>query len=195
MAPPSLPARRRPPRWRGPLRGLCGLLCLLAAVPQSAAQAESGVKAAFVFNFMRFTEWPPLRVPARDAPLWLCVWSGDGQLAESMRSLAGRLVDQHPLRVLDVERADELGRCHALFVPEAAPRGPTPAWLRRSESLDVLTVGDGEGFAAGGGMIGLNFDGTKMRFDLNDRAVRRSNLKFGSQLYQLGRSVTEGNVR
>lgn len=191
----SFRPRRRGPRWRGPLRALCGLACLLATAQQSAAQPESGVKAAFVFNFIRFTEWPPVRVASRDAPLSLCVWSTDGQLAESMRSLGGRLVDQHPLRVVDIERADDLGRCQVLFVSETAPRGALSGWLRRSESLDVLTVGDGDSFAAGGGMIGLNFDGTKMRFDINDKAVRRSNIKFGSQLYQLGRSVTEGNFR
>lgn len=195
MDAPSLRIRRRAPRWRGPLRVLCGLACALVTAQQSAAQAEFGVKTAFVFNFIRFTEWPPLRVAARDAPLSLCVWNADSQLAESMRSLASRQVDQHPLRVVDIERAEDLGRCHALFVPETAPRGALSGWLRRSESLDVLTVGDGDGFAAGGGMIGLNFDGTKMRFDINEKAVRRSGLKFGSQLYQLGRSVTEGNLR
>lgn len=190
-----VPARRASPARCRRLRPLFALACALATVQPSTAQPESGVKAAFVFNFMRFTEWPAQRVPSRDAPLALCVWNGDGQLAESMRSLAGRLVDQHPLRVLDIERVDELGRCHALFVAETAPRGATPAWLRRSESLDVLTVGDGEGFAAGGGMIGLAYDGNKMRFDINDKAVRRSTLRFGSQLYQLGRIVAEGASR
>ena len=56
-------------------------------------------------------------------------------------------------------------------------------------------MGDSDSFAAAGGMIGLVSDGPRMRFDINDKAVKRSGLKLGSQLYQLGRPVTEGAAR
>jgi hypothetical protein len=171
------------------------LMCCLVAIPLASAQAtapEATVKAAFVFNFLRFTEWPARRFAANDAPLSLCVWSADARLSESLRALAGRTVDDRRVQVADIERADELGKCHALFVADAAARGPASAWQRRAESLDVLTMGDGDGFAASGGMIGLVSDGTRMRFEINDRAVKRSRLKLGPQLYQVGRSVVEG---
>lgn len=171
------------------------LACCLLAMPPAGAQAttpEAVVKAAFVFNFLRFTEWPARRFAARDAPLSLCIWSADARVSESLRTLAGRSVDDRRVQVADIERADELGRCHAVFIADAAARGPASAWQRRAESLDVLTMGDADGFAAAGGMIGLVFDGTRMRFEINDRAVKRSGLKLASQLYQMGRSVPEG---
>ena len=181
-------------RGRGPALG-CLLACLLGAPPVSIAQPEANVKAAFVFNFVRFTEWPAPRIAARDAPLSLCVWSSDARLSESMKSLAGRSVDERTVRVTDVDRPDELGKCHALFIADPSPRGSTSAWLRKAESLNVLTIGDSDNFAASGGMIGLVSDGPRMRFDINDKAVKRSGLKLGSQLYQLGRSVPEETAK
>lgn len=197
--PPSARHRHRggarTPGWR--LAGLlaCLLGCLLGAPAASIAQPEQNVKAAFVFNFVRFTEWPAPRLPARDSPLSLCVWSNDARLSESMKALAGRPVDARTFRVFDVDRPDELGKCHALFIADASPGGPVAAWLRKAESLGVLTIGDSDGFAASGGMIGLVSDGSRMRFDINDKAVKRSGLKLGSQLYQLGRSVPEETAR
>lgn len=173
-----------------------GLVACMAGAPfNGVAEEDQNVKAAFVFNFIRFTEWPAHRFPQRNIPLSLCVWSPEARLSESMRALAGRSVGERPVRVTEVERQDELGQCHALFIADPVPRAPAVAWLRRAESLDVLTMGDGDSFAASGGMIGLVSDGPRMRFDINDKAVKRSGLKLGAQLYQLGRSVNEGLAR
>ena len=159
------------------------------------AEQDQNVKAAFVFNFVRFTEWPAQRFAQRNTPLSLCVWTPDARLSESMRALASRSVDERPVRVTEVDRPDELAQCHALFIADTTLRTSAAAWLRRAESLDVLTMGDSDHFAASGGMIGLVSDGPRMRFDINDKAVKRSSLKLASQLYQLGRPVTEGLAR
>lgn len=169
--------------------------CLAGAPFNGVAEQDQNVKAAFVFNFVRFTEWPAQRFAQRNTPLLLCVWTPDARLSESMRALAGRSVDERPVRVIEVDRQDELGQCHVLFIVDPTPRASTIAWLRKAESLDVLTLGDSDHFAASGGMIGLVSDGLRMRFDINDKAVKRSGLKLGSQLYQLGRPVTEGPTR
>ena len=170
---------------------LAGLIAVLL-VPQPALPApDQHVKAAFVFNFIRFTEWPPARLSARDGQLVLCVWAGDGPLGDAMRALGGRTVDERPLRVQEIDRTDDLVRCHALFVSDGAARASVGNWLRRAEALSVLTVGEVDGFATGGGMIGLVSDGERMRFEINDRAVKRGGLRLGSQLQQLGRAVDE----
>jgi hypothetical protein len=123
----------------------------------------------------------------------LCVWPGSAQLLDSLRSLSGRTVDQHVLSVSDIDRIDDLQRCHALFIPDAAQRRLPAGLLRRAESQDVLTVGDAEGFTAAGGMIGLVPEGTRLRFEINDKAVKRSALKLSSQLYKLGRMAQESS--
>lgn len=180
---------------RSRLIALALVVCMAGAPFNGVAEQDQNVKAAFVFNFVRFTEWPAQRFAHRNTPLSLCVWTPDARLSESMRALAGRSVDERPVRVTEVDRQDELGQCHALFIADSSPRASAPAWLRKAESLDILTMGDGDGFAASGGMIGLVSDGPRMRFDINDKAVKRSGLKLGSQLYQLGRAVTEGLAR
>lgn len=176
----------------------CLLACWLGMQSPATAQPttpETTVKAAFVFNFLRFTEWPAQRLAARDTPLRLCVWSADARLSESLKALAGRSVDERPVRVTDIDRPEEVGKCHAVFVADAPGRGFPSAWLHKAGSMDVLTLGDGDGFAASGGMIGLVADGARMRFEINDKAVKRGGLKLGSQLYQLGRSVAEGPAK
>lgn len=189
-------------RGHGLSRGLCTFGCLLAcwfgAQPLASAQAttpEATVKAAFVFNFLRFTEWPARRFATKDAPMTLCVGSADARLSESLKALGGRTLDDRRIQVTEIERADDLGKCHALFVADTTARATAAAWLRKAESLDVLTLGDGDGFAASGGMLGLVSDGSRMRFEINDRAVKRSGLKLGSQLYQVGRSVAESAAK
>jgi hypothetical protein len=183
--------------WRGCGQAVtCALLSwILIAAPSAGAQVEDSVKAAFVFNFLRFTEWPAQRLPTSDAAMTLCVWSGSVQLSESLRSLAGRTVDEHVLNVSDIDRIDGLQGCHALFVPESAQRRLPAGLLRRAESNDVLTVGDADGFTTGGGMIGLVPEGARLRFEINQEAVKRSALKLSSQLYKLGRVAQEGPSR
>ncbi|HET9641815.1 MAG TPA: YfiR family protein [Burkholderiaceae bacterium] len=179
------------------MRSLVWTLVLLAqpVVPAHAQQAEGTVKAAFVFNFLRFTQWPPSRMSARDTPMYVCVWNGDARLSESLKSLAGRSVDEHVVRVLELERADELGRCNALFVPDSVMRSMPASVLHKAELLDVLTMGDADGFAAGGGMIGLVSDGARIRFEINERSVKRSGLKLAAQLYKLGRLLNDGGAK
>jgi hypothetical protein len=194
------PSAMRGRRQRRARRGVLSLMWTLAIltqffVPAYAQQPEATVKAAFVFNFLRFTQWPASRMQGRDAPMSMCVWNGDARLFESLKSLAGRSVDEHTVRVMEVERVDDLGQCNALFIPDAVMRSlPTPV-LRKAESLDVLTLGDADGFAVAGGMIGLVSDGTRIRFEINERSVKRSGLKLAAQLYQLGRLVNEGGGR
>ena len=183
----------RPGRAR--LIAFAFVACMAGAPFNGVAEQDQNVKAAFIFNFVRFTEWPAQRFAQRNTPLSLCVWTPDARLSESMRALGNRSVDERPVRVTEVDRQDELGKCHALFIADPTLRASATAWLRRAESLDVLTMGDSDSFAAAGGMIGLVSDGPRMRFDINDKAVKRSGLKLGSQLYQLGRPVTEGPVR
>ena len=185
--------RVRPGRAR--LIAFALVACLAGVSFNGIAEQDQNVKAAFVFNFVRFTEWPAQRFAQRNTPLSLCVWTPDARLSESMRALGNRSVDERPVRVTEVDRLDELAKCHALFIADSSPRASGAAWLRRAESLDVLTMGDSDSFATSGGMIGLVSDGPRMRFDINDKAVKRSNLKLASQLYQLGRPVTEGLAR
>jgi hypothetical protein len=186
-----LRSRRWPAYRRAVTCWFLSWVCI--AAPNASAQIENSVKAAFVFNFLRFTEWPAQRLAGSDAGMTLCVWPGSAQLLDSLRSLSGRTVDQHVLSVSDIDRIDDLQRCHALFIPDAAQRRLPAGLLRRAESQDVLTVGDAEGFTAAGGMIGLVPEGTRLRFEINDKAVKRSALKLSSQLYKLGRMAQESS--
>ncbi len=159
---------------------------VLAADP--AVASEYAVKAAFIYNFAKFTEWPPAAGGARD-PIVLCVFAGEPYDA-ALASIDGKSVQGRPLRIRRGVRPAEVKSCHMVFIAVSEERR-IPELLRAAGGSPVLTIGDAEGFAEGGGMIGLISADNRMQFEINNEAAQRANLKFGSQLLRLARLVKE----
>lgn len=177
-------------RHASPLRiaGACAWLLLLSfsrsADAQPASASAPAIKAAFVFNFMKFVEWPSAAFAAPDAPLVLCVSGASNDLGDALQSLDGRSVQGRPLAIRRDVRAADLRACNAAYLGDlAAPAQGDSA----NPASAVLTVGDFPGFAAAGGMIGLYSEDGKIRFEINAGSVQRSALKISSQLMKLAR--------
>lgn len=166
--------------------------CLLALIswlawPGAGALAQEGaseqsVRAAMVFNFLKFAEWP-----ATEGRLKLCVSSGDRPQVEVLESLAGKQVRGQSLVVVRFHPRE--AGCHVLYVDsrqrwEDASGGRLPV-------AQTLTIGAYAGFALDGGMIEIvrQEDGT--RFDVNLAEVRRAGLRLYPQLLRLARQVFE----
>jgi hypothetical protein len=148
------------------------VLCALSLPPCTAAQEislEYRVKAAYLFNFAKFVEWPP-SAPA--GPLTICVAGRDvfgDILAETIkgetlegRSLAARVI-------LEPEPG-----CHIVFVPRGSA---TPAYLRAARNLPALTVGEAPDFIDQGGIINFILDGANVRFEIDQAAADRVGLR------------------
>lgn len=180
--------------WRAAL-SRCGLAVALVlatsarAHPQ-AAVPEYEIKAAFLYNFAKFVEWPEDAFAASDGALVVGVLGDDpfGSLLE--RSLAGKTVHDHPLvirrfaRIADVQRQ----QCHLMFAALADARELQSA-VRALGGRPVLIVGDSEGFIERGGMIGFVMDDQKLRFEVNLDAVEAANLRVSSQLLKLAARI------
>lgn len=145
------------------------------------------VKAAFVFNFVKFVEWPAEVVPS-NGPLVLGVLGSDG-IEESLRTyVRGKTVNGHELIVRRIGGSDDVGRLHLLFVG-ADEHDRVPDVIKRVEKNSVLTVSDVERFCQTGGVIALAMDQNRVRFDVNLDAAERGRLKLSSKLLALARSV------
>lgn len=167
---------------------LAGLLGSAAACAQ--ALSEQQVKAAFLYNFTKFVEWPAEAFAAPQAPFVLCI-PGRDALGGNLDAIQGRTVQGHELRVKRSVRPDEVKACHVLFVPEAQ-EGPVAELVRAARTLPVLTVGESEGFAEAGGAIGFVSREDRVHFEINLDAASRASLRISSQLLRLATIVRDG---
>lgn len=172
--------------WRAAGLALLLLLCGQGAWAQQAS--EAAVKAGFVLNFIKFTQWPTGRDGAA-APIRLCAASAlplDGQLS----LLNGRNVGS---RVIDVRTSvspSEWRQCDVLFLGEGdADRLAT--LQQRLANAPVLSLGDLPGFVEAGGMIGLRVEASRVRFDVNLSSAQLSGLMLNSQMIKLAGKVLQ----
>jgi len=177
------------------LRRICLHLCLFTAALQplraEAVAAEFSapqVKAAFLYNFAKFVDWPAGAFATERSPLVLGVLGQDPVGDAATELLAGKTVKGRPLEIRSVSSPEEAIRCHLLFISstELSLLDRTlPALQRHS----VLTVSDGERFAELGGVIGLMTVDQRIRFEINAQAARDAGLEISSQLLSLATTV------
>ena len=180
----------RPPwSWR---HGLAALLAfLLGSLLPGAAGAgefdEYAVKAAYLYNFAKYVEWPPGTFASADAPLLICI-VGDNPFGDALAALSGKMIENHPVEISRLSVTTDLNPCHIVFVSRAE-QGRLKALLTRLARQPILTVSDISDFAQTGGMIGLVEADQRIRFDINLTATRQAHLKLSSQLLKLATIV------
>jgi hypothetical protein len=169
----------------GPVSGTAPAAALAPGLP-----TEYEVKAAYLYNFAKFVEWPADAFKDGSAPFVIAVVGRDPFGAALDQILAGKSVNGHPVVVLRVADPGQARGAHIVYVglPEGAAL--TPA-LRRVSGDGVLTVGDGAAFARDGGIIGFRTQDRRVRFDINAQRAERAGLKLSSQLLKLARIVGE----
>lgn len=167
------------------VRRLCLAALLAAAAPALAANSAAEIKAAFIYNFAKFVEWPRTAFGEEHAPLYLCIW---GQALEGkLQLLNGREAQGHPIRVRPLETLEGVGSCHILVVGEnGLPRGQLLQAVGRSP---VLTIGEAADFVEDCGMIGLFVAANRVQFAVNLGAAQSAGLKMSARMLQLAQRV------
>jgi hypothetical protein len=171
------------------LSGLFGALACHALRADPGPEEElARVKAAYLYHFAAFTEWPESAVPIVAKEIRLCVL-GDGVVEAQVRRLNGKeLEGGRLLRVVQARREELPKFCHMVFVGEPARVGLDPAWIRL-RGAPLLSVSDQAGFAQGGGMIEMFLRDDKVRMRINLGAVRSAGLHLSSKLLRLAEIV------
>lgn len=148
--------------------------------------SEAAIKAAFVYNFAKFIDWPAETV-AIATNVKICIAGVDGELAGTMAALEGKAMQARTVSVKREIKLDDLGGCHILLVGAGAR---SLAEASRGKA-GLLTVSDVKGFAGAGGVIELFAEDGKIRFEINTRAAQRAGLRISSQLLKLARVTPE----
>ena len=166
---------------------------LVAALPASSlAQTASAstVKAAFLYNFAKFAEWPADAL-APGQRLSLCV-IGDAAVADALeQTIKGRAHEGHELTVEVVAPEAPLRKCHLLYVDGRDPNR-TATVLASIKGAPVLSASDGARFAEQGGVAQLIVENERMRFAINVTAADRSRIRLSSRLLGLATIVRDG---
>lgn len=167
------------------------LMALLLALPGAArAQAsasEYAVKAAFLYNFTKFVEWPPETFPDERSQFRVCVL-GDDPFGKGLgvigdESVAGRRISL--LRSGEIRQPED---CQILFISRSE-KERLPQLLAELGRAPVLTVGDSGGFLDQGVIINFTLEGSKVRFEINQEAAERAGIKISSKLLRLATRV------
>ena len=151
---------------------------------------EYAVKAAFLFNFAKFVEWPAESFAGPASPIVLFVFGVD-PFGDALKSLKGKTANGRPIVVRYAANLGEVERCHILFV-SATEKANLPNILLNTKGWSILTVGDMHGFAQDGGVINMVKEEGRVGIEINMEAAHRSRLKISSKLLALAKIVTPG---
>ena len=147
-------------------------------------QLEYQVKAAYLFNFARFVEWPK---EASAGPFTICL--ADDPFGQSLENtLRGETISERPLTVRLLAASDNPRECHILFISDTAT-ARTQNLLDALGTAPVLTVGEDRSFIANGGIIRFTETGRRVQFEINPDAADRRSLKISSRLLRLATIV------
>jgi hypothetical protein len=153
------------------------------------APTEYQVKAAYLFNFLKFVEWP--EDPSTDPHgKWVIGFVGDTPIADELTHLVeGKNVLGRDLQVKKFQDSDNLHGCNILFISESEKKR-LPSIFAELRDASVLTVADMSDFTSLGGMIQFVLEDSRVRVAIDVGATGRAHLKVSSKLLSLARSVT-----
>jgi len=145
-----------------------------ASLQDTAPEAE--LKAFFLLNFSRFTEWPEGAFAASPDEFRIGVLGSESALELIQRKLAGKSVGKRALKFVRGSTPGELKSCALVFVTDAE-RAQIPAVLAEFKGRPILTVGESEGFAESGGILNFYVEENKVKYEINPDALSRAQLK------------------
>jgi uncharacterized protein DUF4154 len=186
-------------RFRGGWRGVASITLAatfiaafeVATVNGTDVAPDVALKAAFLYNFAKFAEWPAL---PSDAPIVFCMVGDDKIAAALVETLRGQNISDHTLEVRRPPDNATWRLCNLLFIADAET-GRAAGGLGGIKMLPVLTVSDGKGFSAAGGIIELFVEGGRMRFAVNVDAAELSGLHLSSRLLGLAKVIRNAHVQ
>jgi hypothetical protein len=164
------------------------LFVLLGAALQLSAQApafdEYQVKAAFLYNFAKFVEWPPGTFANSTDPIGICI-VGQNPFGSTLEYMVqGKKVGDRTFAVRRLPDTQQAGQCQILFIGVTEWKR-TRSLLDAAKSTGILTVGESDDFTALGGIINFRLDGPRVRIQVDLQMAEHARLRISSKLLSL----------
>lgn len=169
------------------IQGIISLVLILSVVNTYASESEYDIKAVYVYQFTKYTEWPDGLFEPDSNSLRICM-QGRNLHSKSFDKITGSLSQDRVIVVEHLESLQQLSGCHVVFISRSEEKRLDQI-LRRTSPLPILTVSDIDGFASRGGIIALVVEGKKIRLKINYDAAREAGLKLSSKLLAIATLV------
>jgi YfiR/HmsC-like len=170
------------------------VLCLTVGsfLPTTYAQSdftnEYHIKAAFLYNLAKMTEWPG-EDPQTTAPLTICFY-GQDSFGDAVNSIKDKKVKKRPLSLIKNVVLNQIEKCHILFIDKTELKRLAYI-LSQVKNRPIMTVGDIDTFADLGGMVNLLKAADKVDIEINSCASKNAGLTISSRLLALARIVDQ----
>lgn len=166
--------------------GFAVLLLLFAGGLRAASAppvSPYAVYAAFTVNLTRFITWPESVLPAPDSPIVIGTFARDPLNAELDAAVRDEVVNGHPLRVIRLQRPEDVAKCHVVFFAKDTPR--LAQVLAASVGKPILTISDAEGFGSLGGHVRFVPQPPNIKLSISVVNLKASGLEARSQLLRI----------
>jgi hypothetical protein len=163
-------------------------ICPLRITGQSAVE-EYRLKAAFLFHFAQFVEWPSNSFGTPHGAMIFCVAGEDPFLGDLERTVQGKAVAGKSIEVRHIRQGSDTKGCQLLFIG-SHESGRSREFIASVKDMPVLTVGESDDFLLQGGIIRFCAEDRKIRFEVNQEAAGKAHLNVSSRLLLLAKNVT-----
>jgi hypothetical protein len=161
---------------------------LLSAGARAQTTDEYRVKAAFLYNFAKFVDWPPRAFKAASDPIVIGVLGKDPFGDALISATAGKTLAGRGFQVREVADPQQAVQCQILFV-SSSERKRLASLFEQIRGLAILTVGETDDFAAEGGVINFRIEDGTIRLQINVEAARKQQLHISAKLLSLAEIV------
>jgi len=162
--------------------------CLLTPGAHAQQINEYQMKAAYLYNFAKFVEWPAQAFKNPHDPISICVLGQNPMFHTLEEVVNGETIENRKLIVRMVPGLDQVGTCHILYIG-SSDRKYLRSILRDLKLTGILTVGEAEGFAVEGGVANFKLEGNKVRIEINASAAEEQRLRISPKLLSLAQIV------
>ena|SRR5258706_4827652 len=163
-----------------------GLASGTSAADTTEPPSEYQLKAAVIFNFTKFIEWPDSAFAGPDTPYKIGVIGENPFEDELEKVVRDKKLGGRAFIVKQIKAVADVKTCHMLFISQSE-RKRLQEILKAAERGSVLTISELDRFMQSGGMIHFVMEGNKVRFEINDDAAKKAGLRISSKLLNLAR--------
>jgi len=156
----------------------------LTGFAQGPPPSEYQIKAAFLYNFAKFVQWPPQAFAGPGSPMVIGVL-GDNVFGDDLeRTIRHKTINSHPFQFQEFHSVKEATHCQILFI-SPSERKRLPKILNDLRGTSVLTVSETDHFIEAGGMINFDIEDNEVHFQINNAAAEKAGLIISSKLLSL----------
>jgi hypothetical protein len=183
------PRRKIIPGKNAPIRTAVLLFSLVFVVgfrgfAQGSSPTEYQIKAAFLYNFAKFVEWPTQAFAGPTSPITIGVLGKNVFGGDLEKTIRDKVINGHPLQFKEFHSVTEVTNCQILFI-SPLEKNHLPEILDGLQGASVLTVSETDHFTDAGGMINFVIEDNKIHFQINNEAAKKARLTISSKLLSL----------